>query len=178
MEKSKSKNRITDADAASKTGVSKKSSKMEKRKSSMKVSGSKSANASRAAAGKKEVASPEQNGEAAPKKKTAQEFERVLADKIILNSREIRYDIIKQIAKKTFGWRCTRWKPDKETGSAALTHAKADWDILWIDADFHIGRLNGLKPYQKINHFPGMTIISLKNNLAKYLKLMQTEMPL
>ena len=100
-----------------------------------------------------------------------------MADKIILNSREIRYDIIKQIAKKTFGWRCTRMKPDKETGSMALTHAKANWDIIWLDSDFHIGRLTGLKPYQKINHFPGMTIISLKNNLAKYLKLMQKQMP-
>lgn len=44
---------------------------------------------------------------------------------------------------------------------------------MWIDSDFHIDRLKGLKPYQKINHFPGMTIISLKNNLAKYLKAMQ-----
>ena len=64
-------------------------------------------------------------------------------------------------------------KPDKETGSDALVHAKADWDVIWIDSDFHIDRLKGLKLYQKINHFPGMTIISLKNNLAKYLKLMQ-----
>ena len=94
-----------------------------------------------------------------------------------MQSREIRYDIIKTIAKKVFGWRCTRFKPDKDTGSEALTHAKADWDIVWIDADFHIDRLKGLKPYQKINHFPGMTIISLKNNLAKYLKLMQKHMP-
>ena len=34
-----------------------------------------------------------------------------------------------------------------------------------------------LHRYQKVNHFPGMTIISLKNNLAKYLKLMQKAMP-
>ena len=112
-----------------------------------------------------------------PPKKTAAEFEAQLQDKVILNSREIRYDIIKQIAKKTFGWRCTRYKPDKETGSLALTHGKADWDIIWLDSDFHIDRLRSLKPYQKINHFPGMTIISLKNNLAKYLKLMQKQMP-
>jgi tubulin polyglutamylase TTLL6/13 len=112
-----------------------------------------------------------------PKQKSAAEFEANLQDKIILNAREIRYDIIKHIAKKTFGWRITRFKPDKETGSTALTHAKADFDVLWLDSDFHIDRLKGLKPYQKINHFPGMTIISLKNNLAKYLKLMQKQMP-
>ena len=87
--------------------------------------------------------------------------------------REVHYDLIKNIAKKVFGWRCTRYKADKETGSEALMHQNADFDILWIDSDFHIDRLKGLKLYQKINHFPGMTIISLKNNLAKYLKLMQ-----
>ena len=94
-----------------------------------------------------------------------------------MNARETRYDLIKNIAKKTFGWRCTRFKPDKETGSHALTHAKADWDVAWIDADFNVDKLRGLKPYQKVNHFPGMTIISLKNNLAKYLKLLQKQMP-
>jgi len=85
--------------------------------------------------------------------------------------------MIKNIAKRVFGWRCTRWKADKESGSTALTHKEADWDVMWIDADFTIDRLKGLKPYQKINHMPGMTIISLKNNLAKYLKLHQKEQP-
>ena len=93
-----------------------------------------------------------------------------------MNCREVRYNIIKNIAKKVFGWRCTRIKPDKDTRSEALTHAKADWDIAWIDNDFSVDKMRGLKPYQKINHFPGMTIISMKNNLAKYLKLMQKEM--
>ena len=108
--------------------------------------------------------------------KTAADFERVLAEKIILNTREVRYNIIKNIAKKVFGWRCTRWKPDKATGSHALTHAKADWDIAWIDSDFSVDKMRGLKPYQRINHFPGMTVLTLKNNLAKYLKLMAKEM--
>ena len=57
------------------------------------------------------------------------------------------YNLIKNIAKKTFGWRCTRYKPDKETGSDKLVHAVADWDIIWIDSDFHVDRLRGLKIY-------------------------------
>jgi len=77
----------------------------------------------------------------------AEEFEQQLQDFIILNAREIRYDIIKQIAKRKFGWRCTRQKPDKESGSEALTHAKSDWDVVWIDSDFHVDRLRSLKPY-------------------------------
>jgi|TARA_B110001450_G_C17377153_1_gene382165 hypothetical protein len=79
--------------------------------------------------------------------KTAAQFEAALADKIIMNVREVHYDIIKNIAKKTFGWRCTRLKPDKATGSTALTHKEADWDLIWIDADFKIDRLQGMKPY-------------------------------
>ena len=51
-------------------------------------------------------------------------------------------------------------------------HNNADWDIIWIDADFTIDRLKSFKPHQKINHFPGMTILALKNNLAKYLNQM------
>jgi hypothetical protein len=111
--------------------------------------------------------------DAAEKQKKKEIFEADLTTKIILNCKEVRYDVIKTIAKKQFGWKCTRIKPDKETGSEALTHLKADWDILWLDSDFTIDRLKGLKPYQRINHFPAMTVISLKNNLAKYLKLMQ-----
>ena len=103
---------------------------------------------------------------------TLAEFEDELKYEIILNTKEVHYDLIKNIATKVFGWKCTKFKPDRETGSYALTHNKAQWDILWIDSDFHIGRMKGIKPYQKVNHFPGMTVLSLKHNLAKYLKLM------
>lgn len=115
--------------------------------------------------------------DAVEKQKKSRTFETGLQEKIIMYSKEIRYEIIKTIAKKEFGWKCTRVYPDKESGSEALTHAKADWDVIWVDSDFTIDRLKGLKPYQRINHFPGMTIISMKNNLGKYLKLMQKLMP-
>ena len=105
------------------------------------------------------------------------EFEKDLESKIIMNARDVHYVLVNNIAKKVFGWQLTRAKPDKETGSECLTHAKADWDVIWIDADFHIDRVKGMKPHQVINHFPGMTIISLKNNLAKYLKLIQKTLP-
>ena len=105
------------------------------------------------------------------------EFEKDLESKIVMNARDIHYVLVKNIAKKVFDWKLTRAKPDKETGSECLTHAKADWDVIWIDADFHIDRVKGMKPHQVINHFPGMTIISLKNNLAKYLKLIQKTLP-
>ena len=52
--------------------------------------------------------------------KTKNEFEQTLSNQVIFNGREIHYNLIKNIAKKVFGWRMTRYKPDKETGSTAL----------------------------------------------------------
>jgi tubulin polyglutamylase TTLL6/13 len=106
------------------------------------------------------------------KKATKEEFEQVLSEQIIINVRDVHYNVIRNIAKKVFGWRCTRYKPDKETGSTKLMHVNAEWDLIWIDSDFSIDRLKNFKPHQKVNHFPGMSILALKNNLAKYLNLM------
>ena len=75
--------------------------------------------------------------------------------------KEVRYDIIKRIAKKEYGWKLTRLKNPND-----------DWDILWTDDVFSAEKLNGMKPYQIINHFPGMYLVALKHNLAKFLKLM------
>ena len=58
------------------------------------------------------------------------EFEKDLESRIILNARDVHYILVNNIAKKVFDWRLTRAKPDKETGSECLTHAKADWDAL------------------------------------------------
>ena len=82
--------------------------------------------------------------------------------KIILNTKEVRYPVIKRVAKHEFGWRLSKCKnPDD------------DWDILWTDQVFSAEKLQGMKSYQMINHFPGMYLIALKHNLGKYLKLMQ-----
>jgi tubulin polyglutamylase TTLL6/13 len=111
------------------------------------------------------------------KKATKEEFEAILNEQIIMNVRDVHYNVIRNIAKKVFGWRCTRYKPDKETGSTKLMHTNADWDLIWIDSDFTVERLKNFKPHQKVNHFPGMSILALKNNLAKYLNLMQLSVP-
>ena len=44
-----------------------------------------------------------------------------------------------------------------------------EFDILWSDAGIPAERLQKLKPYQRMNHFPGMYILARKNNLAKNL---------
>eukprot|EP00347_Sterkiella_histriomuscorum_P001153 403373125 len=88
------------------------------------------------------------------------------SQQIVLNTREVRYPVIKQIARKVFGWKISKCRnPDD------------DWDIFWTDDVFSADKLKGMKPYQMINHFPGMYLIALKHNLGKYLKAMQKALP-
>ncbi|CDW80207.1 tubulin-tyrosine ligase family protein [Stylonychia lemnae] len=85
---------------------------------------------------------------------------------IVLNTREVRYPVIKKIARQVFGWKISKCRNPED-----------DWDILWTDQVFSAEKLQGMKPYQMINHFPGMYLIALKHNLGKYLKLMQKAFP-
>jgi len=87
---------------------------------------------------------------------------------IVLNTREVRYPVIKRVARRVFGWKLSKCrKPGEET----------EWDVLWTDEVFSAEKLQGMKPHQVINHFPAMYLIALKHNLAKYLKLMQKAFP-
>ncbi len=44
-----------------------------------------------------------------------------------------------------------------------------DWDIYWTDAGVLPERIAKMKPYQKVNHFPGMFQLARKNHLARNL---------
>jgi tubulin polyglutamylase TTLL6/13 len=44
-----------------------------------------------------------------------------------------------------------------------------DFDLLWTDIPINPCQVTALKPYQKINHWPGMGCLYRKNQLAKHL---------
>lgn len=50
-----------------------------------------------------------------------------------------------------------------------------DWDIFWTDGGVLPERIAKMKPYQKVNHFPGMFQLSRKNHLARNLVKMYKE---
>jgi tubulin polyglutamylase TTLL6/13 len=52
-----------------------------------------------------------------------------------------------------------------------------EWDIYWTDNAVTPEQLAKMKPYQKINHFPGMFSLSRKNNLARNLVKMEKKFP-
>ena len=81
--------------------------------------------------------------------------------RITININCTQYDIIPKISDH-FGWR-TRNTDEEDDDS----------DLIWTDCAVQPEKLCKLKPYQKINHFPGMYELARKNFLAKNLNKMQ-----
>mmetsp|Transcript_148550 Transcript_148550/g.475587 ORF Transcript_148550/g.475587 Transcript_148550/m.475587 type:complete len:469 (+) Transcript_148550:178-1584(+) len=52
-----------------------------------------------------------------------------------------------------------------------------DFDLLWCDTAITADRFMKLKPYQKMNHFVGMSSITRKNNLGRNLLRMRKQFP-
>lgn len=48
-----------------------------------------------------------------------------------------------------------------------------NYDLKWVDGMVSVEMLSKMMSHQKINHFPGMNILSRKNNLAKNIFKMQ-----
>ena len=53
----------------------------------------------------------------------------------------------------------------------------AEWDVWWTDNAVAPEVVFKMQPHQKINHFPGMYILSRKNLLGKGLMRMRKEFP-
>ncbi|KAM9837877.1 tubulin polyglutamylase ttll6 [Aulostomus maculatus] len=52
-----------------------------------------------------------------------------------------------------------------------------DWTLLWTDCSVSLDRVKDMKPYQKINHFPGMIEICRKDLLARNMNRMRKLFP-
>ena len=52
-----------------------------------------------------------------------------------------------------------------------------EWDIFWTDGGVQVDKLYRMKPYQRINHFPGMYALARKDHLARNLQRMQKLYP-
>eukprot|EP00873_Tetraselmis_striata_P027560 jgi/Tetstr1/447824/TSEL_035153.t2 len=55
--------------------------------------------------------------------------------------------------------------------------AMPDWDLCWMDTSVTVDRVNRLKGYQRLNHFPGMLEICRKVSLARNLARMARYLP-
>lgn len=105
------------------------------------------------------------------KKKKAQEPVEVEPPKpprIVFNIHNTIYDVIKEVAKRDFNWKISHKDP---------WNTYIEWDIQWADVAPMLEKWKEMKPFQKINHFPGMYQIARKNYLARNLNKMQKQFP-
>ena len=79
------------------------------------------------------------------------------------------YSVVKRSAS-SLGW--------KLIGESASEKAKRHCHVIWVDRSFVNDKLFlSIQPWQRINHFPGMTNICRKTRLAQNLELMRKKFP-
>ena len=81
-----------------------------------------------------------------------------------MNVANTKYEIVRFVGKKLFNFKLTRVEDE-------------EWDLCWCDGGVTAETLSKMKPYQKINHFPGMSSLSRKNYLARNLIRMKRAFP-
>lgn len=76
------------------------------------------------------------------------------SSKLVCNVSSTKYEIVRHVVKKIFHWKLSH---DDESD---------EWDVFWTDSAVQPEKLSKMRHYQRINHFPGMYLISRKNYLA------------
>jgi tubulin polyglutamylase TTLL6/13 len=67
--------------------------------------------------------------------------------------------VVRYVGKKIYHLKLTRGEDE-------------DWDICWQDGAVYCDQQQKMRPYQRINHFPGMYALARKNHLARNLMRM------
>ncbi|GMH35159.1 hypothetical protein BSKO_03027 [Bryopsis sp. KO-2023] len=62
-------------------------------------------------------------------------------------------------------------------GFVALDDEDEHWDLFWSDLSVSSERVNRMKPFQRMNHFPGMLEICRKGGLSKHIRRMSAYFP-
>ncbi|KAF0695471.1 Aste57867_13714 [Aphanomyces stellatus] len=88
--------------------------------------------------------------------------------KIKINMTLAKYDVIKKIARDR-GWK----QITDETDKAAL----ATCNLHWIDVPDFLNTFKSMQPFQKVNHFPGMSNLARKSKLARNFQRMMKLFP-
>ena len=106
---------------------------------------------------------------------------------LVLNHWNTIYPVVRKAAE-TCGFRPSnkdhQLRPNAETLSAhrlapgMFTNIKIeDFDVVWFDLAIEADVVKKLKPYQRINQWPGISVLSDKSKLAHNLKLMHSHFP-
>ena len=93
--------------------------------------------------------------------------------KLVINVSQTKYHVVRYVARKLFNMRLSNYSQNNHDSN----DEKHEWDIMWTDNGATVERLYKMKPYQRINHFPGMYALARKDHLARTLKKMQMRFP-
>ena len=96
--------------------------------------------------------------------KVVKKRRRFKAKKLVLNVSQTKYNIVRYVAKNQFKMRLSG-----APYMADYQNPHDEWDLLWTDGTVQVDKLYRMKPYQRINHFPGMYALARKNHLARNL---------
>ncbi|CAN0010981.1 unnamed protein product, partial [Discosporangium mesarthrocarpum] len=89
-----------------------------------------------------------------------------ISSQVLMSVAECKYDVVREAAR-TLGWKLV----DGETETSRKCH------IYWVDVANIIERLQHLRPWQRINHFPGMSNVARKGRMAQNLDRMRRAFP-
>jgi hypothetical protein len=98
----------------------------------------------------------------------------------VINVHCTEYDVIPRVARKYMSYKLKQFEEDHDGGvvHGERNHKlKTEWDISWHDLGVTADFLTKMEPYQKVNQFPGMYVITRKNYLARNLMKMQKAFP-
>ena len=108
------------------------------------------------------------------------EFDDEHRGRLVLNVHCTDYDVIKKVARKTYGYKLKNFAEDHDGGIRIGQHNQKlakDWDVSWHDLGITADYLAKVNSHQKVNHYPGMQCITRKHNLARNLMRMRRVFP-
>lgn len=76
---------------------------------------------------------------------------------------DTKYQVVRFVGKKLLNWQ--------------LTKNEKAWEVMWVDSTVPPELLASMKPYQRVNHFPGMYAIARKSNLCMNLNKLRNRFP-
>jgi hypothetical protein len=105
----------------------------------------------------------------------------------VINNWNTIYSVIR-VAAENIGFRTSckdhNLRPSQDTkeanrlGPGMFANVKVEeFDLVWFDIALEAEIVRKLKPYQRINQWPGISVLSHKNKLAHNLKMMQRHYP-
>ena len=80
-------------------------------------------------------------------------------ERLLVNLSNTKYFVVKFVLKKLFNFKVSYKHQDVEAMDSFgydFEKGQEDWDLFWTDGGVLPERIAKMKPYQKVNHFPGM----------------------